>query len=187
MKLSLIAIAASFLLAPSVWAGPIFQAELSPANEVPAIPAGDGAGQSNAFGFVTLEFADDLASFTYTVMLNNIETPLLQAHIHNAPPGQNGGIVANLFALCGFPMCGDGEIRVSGSNILISGEGSAPGSATFSDVVALLESGNAYVNVHTEEFAPGELRANFVPEPGATLLLGLTLAGLACIRRRDST
>lgn len=69
------------------------------------------------------------------------------AHVHNAPRGQNGGIVFNL------------EVISTDSR-----SGTFRGSKTLSDAEKeAFENGDFYVNVHTANFNGGELRGQFEP------------------------
>jgi hypothetical protein len=166
------------LLAGPAAAGPIFTAELLGSNEVPP-------NASTASGNITLEFDDDLMGVGYAIEMAGITTPLLQAHIHTGPPDANGPVVAFLFEFCAITPSGcDAEnnqifgddIRLQGRAILTSGD--------FEGLLAEMQSGNTYVNVHTEAFNGGELRGQLVPEPNTALLLAAGLAGLAVRGRR---
>jgi len=100
-----------------------------------------------------LNKAGDELSFKLNVA--NIDD-VIGAHIHQAPAGENGGIVVFLF---GNPFAD--PVTVNGTL--------AEGTITASDVIgsiggdfdALLmamREGNTYVQVHTEENVPGEIR-----------------------------
>ncbi|MEW6251295.1 MAG: CHRD domain-containing protein, partial [Planctomycetota bacterium] len=103
------------------------------------------------------------------------------AHIHMAPAGANGPIVVDLgFLAGGFQQSGLG-IRLQIPDALFGGVQGGVNSDPATNAAALL-AGNLYVNVHTQEFPGGEIRAQ-IPEPAALALLGVGLA-LQARRRR---
>jgi hypothetical protein len=69
----------------------------------------------------------------------------------------------------------------------ITNNGGTVGSA-LNALVAGLDSGRAYLNIHTSMFAGGEIRGFLqpVPEPGtyAMMVAGLGLVGFMAVRRR---
>ncbi|MBL8277508.1 MAG: FxDxF family PEP-CTERM protein [Pelomonas sp.] len=71
----------------------------------------------------------------------------------------------------------------------MAAHGNTVGTA-FNDLVAGLNSGNAYLNVHSSAFAGGEIRALLVPVPEpetyALMLGGLGVLALAARRRRSA-
>jgi hypothetical protein len=146
-------------------AGPAtrFTATLSGAEEVPPVP-------TTATGTATFEVVGD--EIAYTVNVTNLQNAVV-AHIHIAPEGENGPIRLNL--------CGTGAPEppcVSGTGVLATGSnGTTVGSPpiTFDELVAAMEAGGAYVNVHTDDgqgapntgpgdMATGEIRGQIAPE-----------------------
>src|SRR5215470_4543845 len=109
---------------------------------------------------------------TYTLTYSNLSTPAFMAHIHFAQKGVNGGI---FIWLCGTPntpfagppgtkTCPPGGGTVQGT-ITAAGVVAIPVSADqgvsagdFAGAVRILESGDAYVNVHTNRYPGGEIR-----------------------------
>jgi hypothetical protein len=122
-----------------------FTAQLTGDEEVP--PSGSDATGSAAF---TL----DGDSMQYTLNVTNIYN-VTAAHIHVAPVGVNGPVVVPLFS-------GNATGLVDG--VLAEGTITADDLAgplagmTMDDLVAEIDSGNTYVNVHTSAFPGGEIR-----------------------------
>jgi hypothetical protein len=118
-----------------------------------------------ASGFFAAIFNQpDPTSFDFLLQVNVPEgTVMNRAHIHLGETGTNGGI---LFNLCGEPVgdpevpCAvspDGIIEVSGT--LTADDFKAVGDVTtFSEAVEAIQTGRTYVNVHSVEFPPGEVR-----------------------------
>ena len=119
------------------------------------VPARD----THAQGQAVFQVNKDGTAVSYKLMVANIEN-VTQAHIHLAPAGVNGGIVVWLYPsappLQLIPgrsqgILGEGEITAS----------SLVGSLAGSPLSALLDAmrdGRTYVNVHTLQFPPGEIR-----------------------------
>jgi hypothetical protein len=114
---------------------------------------------TRAQGQAIFKLNRDETELRYKLIVANIDN-VTQAHIHIAPAGANGGIVAWLYP--------DAPPAV-----LIPGASQGPlaeGVLTDDDVVGTLagtglaglleaiRAGNAYVNVHTSQFPPGEIR-----------------------------
>jgi hypothetical protein len=63
--------------------------------------------------------------------------------------------------------------------------GSLSGSGTFTSTqIAQFSQNLGYVNVHSQQFAGGEIRGQLILVPGPGAAAGLALGGLVAIRRR---
>ena len=111
---------------------------LSGANEVPPVTT-SATGTANA----TLDGDELTVEGTFAGLSSALhEVSGSAAHVHNAPAGQNGGILFNL--------------TVNTSN------GSFSGSKTLTDAEKdAFEAGNFYVNIHTANNMGGEIRGQF--------------------------
>jgi hypothetical protein len=92
---------------------------------------------------------------TYTIDVENIDR-VLYAHIHQGSSDENGDIVVTLFNPSSPTAEVSGELA-NGTITASSLEGPLQGKQ-MSDLIGLINNGTAYVNVHTEENPPGELR-----------------------------
>jgi hypothetical protein len=137
------------------------------------VPVRDTRAQGQAI----FHLSHDGESLSYRLNVANIEN-VVQAHIHTAAPGFNGPIVVWLYPSTTpdeLAPAGGGPIQGSIATGVIT-EADLVGplleDKTIADLVALLQSGNAYVNVHTNDgvdpantgpgdFPGGEIRGNF--------------------------
>lgn len=130
-------------------------ADLSGLNEVPV-------GDPDGTGLALLTIDDGAATVDWTFTVNNIESTIIGAHIHQAPAGVNGPIVV------------DFSSQLSGSGL------SDP------DLLAVVANPSGfYVNIHTPSFPAGAIRGQLrsVPEPGMLGIVGLALGVLVMARR----
>lgn len=124
-----------------------YRAHLSGDQEVPAV-------DTTAQGQVIFQLDADGASLDYKLIVANIDN-VFASHIHCAPAGENGPVGVTLFSGATVTVNG---ILAEGP-ITAPNPGNACGWATLADVVAAIESGSAYVNVHTNPGVPsGEIR-----------------------------
>jgi hypothetical protein len=143
-----------------------FGAHLRGRSEVPA-------RSTDAQGQAIFKLSEDGQALDYKLIAANIEN-VFMAHIHMAPEGVNGPIVVWLYpstAAVAGPAGGgrtdgvlaEGTIRAANLVGPLTGH-------PLSDLVALLENGGAYVNIHTDDgvdgintgpgdFPGGEIRA----------------------------
>ncbi len=121
---------------------------------------------TRAQGQAIFQLNKDGTALEYTVIVANIEN-VIGAHIHNAPAGANGPIVLSMVPdTAGF--LSDGPF-IPNPGVTLNGI-LAQGTATVDDLVGPLMgmsldnlvdeilNGNTYVNVHTVENRPGEIR-----------------------------
>ena len=146
------------LLAPTVWADSSrFVAPLSHAQEVGEVDA-PGAGGSASLWL-------DGSTLHYRVDVRNLTGPAVMAHIHG-PAGRhvNADISVWFCQTAAFPgPSGTPQCQATTNGLLVTG------SATLSsDQIAMLESGQAYVNVHTAAHVPGEVRGQVLPVGGGS-------------------
>lgn len=116
-----------------------FGTPLSGAEEVPV-------RETNARGNATFQLSADGQSMTYKLIVANIEN-VVAAHIHIGPEGVNGPVVQWLYPSTSPPGAPAGGGRMDG----VIAEG------TFVPTPVLLtamQTGNAYVNVHTNDGVP---------------------------------
>lgn len=142
-------------LAVSLAAAPVqaadFRADLTGDQEVPAVET-DAMGLA-LFQFVRVFGQERLITARIDVGLSG---PVVGAHIHNAPAGENGPIVLD-FAN-GVILSGVVKLNVNSAADL---EGPLQG-LTLQDLRALMDEGSTYINVHTEANPDGEIGSGSV-------------------------
>lgn len=149
----LVAIVSLGLTVPAMAAdGKNFIAHLSGGEEVPAV-------ETLAQGQVIFQLSKSGDELSYKLIAANIED-VRMSHIHLATAGVNGPVVVWL-----YPSQPPAQLipgRFSG--VLAEGTitaadlvGSLAG-MDLSDLIAEMEAGNAYVNVHTSAYPAGEIR-----------------------------
>ena len=129
--------------------------------EVPAISS-TGSGEFRA------RVSHDESMFEYLLSYQDLETPVIMAHIHVGQKGVAAGISVWLCQTAlypgpaGTPFCpGPSSGTVAGvatavSVIGPSGQGVSPGE--FGELLNAIRAGVAYANVHTTEHPGGEIR-----------------------------
>lgn len=129
-----------------------FRTHLQGDNEVPAV-------ETNAQGQAKFKVSKDGNSISYKLIVSNIEN-VLMAHIHNASAGENGGVVVWLYPASPPPAPIDGRFQgvlaegtITADDLVGALEGQS-----LDDLIEEMEAGNTYVNVHTEQNPPGEIR-----------------------------
>ena len=166
-----------------------FEAALSGGAEAPAV-ASPGTGNA------TVEIDTVLHTLRLQMTFANLLGPTTASHIHCcALPGTSAGVATQLPSFVGFPlgvMSGsfqgvfDMSLASSWNPAFITAQGGTPLSA-FDVLVANMQTGRTYVNIHTALFGAGEIRGNLikVPEPHGLALLALAACGFVFARRRS--
>ena len=143
--------------------GDSFSATLSGGAEFPPVT-------TDATGTATLDISGD--QITYTVNVVGL-TNAVVSHIHIAPVGANGPVRLNLCGTDDTAAC-----NTASTGVLISGTNGTTVCTppiTFDELVEAMRTGNAYVNVHTDngtpppntgagDMASGEIRGQIVAD-----------------------
>jgi hypothetical protein len=131
-----------------------FRAHLSGSEEV---PTNESLAQGQAI-FKVVTDGTEIQEIHYKLIVANIEN-VVAAHIHIAAPGVNGPVVVWLFPGTSPGGGPPGQGRVDGpiAEGTFTQANLIPGNTgidTLAKLVAAIESGNAYVNVHTNDGDP---------------------------------
>jgi len=129
-----------------------FKARLDSRNEVPAPTLGPGADPTG-----TATFTVNGTNVNYKLDVSGLSGPPTAAHIHMGAPGVAGPVIVPLTLTAGSSpgtASGEGTIDASG----VKGKKSDGSAMTMADVLSAMRTGETYVNVHTANNKPGELR-----------------------------
>jgi hypothetical protein len=146
-------------------------ANLTGAQEVPPV-------NTSAAGTATLRINEEGTRIDFTLTVSTApQSPIREAHLHIAPAGVNGPIVLDFCTTSLVsppanvplpPACPSPPFTLSGSltvlnlRTLTSQQIQATGVNSFADTVNQILAGNAYANVHTENFRGGEIRGQLI-------------------------
>jgi hypothetical protein len=136
-----------------------FGTHLSGSQEVPGT-------DSRATGQAVFQMNADGTALTYSLNVANIQN-VTQAHIHCGAAGSNGPV-----ALWLYPSAPPAELipgrtqgplgagtATDGDVVTVAASAVCPGGvASLDELAGKLRTGGAYVNVHTTQFPPGEIR-----------------------------
>ena len=145
-------------------------------------------------GFATVIFDPVAETMRVITQFSGLLSPTMIAHIHCCtalPLTGNAGVASALPTFPGFPtgvLSGaydhtfDLDDPASWNPAFITSSG---GIEEAQDrLLAALRAGRAYLNIHTEQFPGGEIRAFLTPEPSSLALLALSALALGAIGRR---
>ncbi len=140
----------SFEAAPAIAAVLRFRTVVSPSEEVPPVDI-------NSIGVANLVLVRGGTELLFQVALRGVEN-ITAAHLHLAPAGINGPVVAPLLALDAsseqLASSNNGFIGKLVTGDLLGPLEGRPLDALISEILA----GNVYVNIHSEQFPAGQLR-----------------------------
>lgn len=134
-------------------------------------------------GTLKARISRDETEIEYTLSFDELEGDVRQAHIHIGHEQNQGPIVlwlcqtaTNVSPSASTPQCFDPLNLASARSNTVSGvltaadivpqAGTGIAAGEFSEVIALIRAGKAYVNVHTVKFPPGEIRSQLGNGPG---------------------
>lgn len=171
-----------------------FSTQLLGSSEVPPnASSGHGLALLHYNDQDTLDLADD--TFNFTMSAFDLSSAITGFHIHGAAtPTETAPIVVDLSGPGFINFISGNSVLVGGSSIAAPMLGATPASATNAGHPAMsfldaLRNGLTYVNVHTTNFPPGEVRGQFIgvvaiPEPSTYALMLAGLAGVLMLARR---
>ena len=179
---ALVIMAALMLSAPAANAIPMtFTADLSGANELP-IP-----NNSPGTGLATVVLDPTAQTIQITATFSGLTSPTITgAHIHCcAPFGTNAGVATTTPVFPGFPQVGTSgtysspvfdltQPLIYNSAFVAMFPGGIPQAEAA--LIAGIEGGATYFNIHTVNFSGGEIRGQLTAVPGP--IVGAGLPGL---------
>jgi len=106
------------------------------------------------------------SSIAFTLTYSGLSTPAFMSHLHFGQRAVNGGVFVWLCGtLGGKPACPDGTTTpatvtgtITAADVVAIAPDQGVSAGDFAAVIRILQSGDAYVNVHTARFPGGEIR-----------------------------
>jgi len=191
---ALVLMVALMLFTPAAHAIPMtFEANLSGANEVPPIA-------SPGTGVATIVLDPTAQTIQISATFSGLTSPVTMAHIHCCQPlGTNAPVATTVPAFPGFPLgATSGNYPPTVFDLtqpliynpaFVTAHGGTLSQAA-ADLIAGIQGGQTYFNIHTTINGGGEIRGQLspVPEPNTVLLSATTLVilGAMYLRRRKN-
>lgn len=151
--LALVALGALLAMPAAVLAhGAQFTASLSAEAEVPP-PTVPSDYEGTGMGLVTVNEAH--TELTFEVTFSGLTGPLTMSHIHYGAPGAAG---PPMFWLTDMTVMTGTPSPLSGTLTEADFMPVTDGPQTFAEALEALEAGNTYINLHTQQNQPGEIR-----------------------------
>ncbi len=162
-------------------------------------PAESPPNDSPGTGFTTVTIDRTAHTLSVSVDFSGLVAPTTASHIHVvSPPNPTGPVATAVPYFPGFPigvmagtymqtfdtLSADTYNPALLNSMMLMGNVSAAEELLFTSI----ERGNAYLNIHSEEFPMGEIRGFLapIPEPATLFLSGAALAALSWMRRSRS-
>jgi hypothetical protein len=128
-----------------------FHATLTPDIEVPKPQLDPGVSPSGSATFTVMG-----NTVNWQVQVSGLSSAYTAAHLHAGPPGVAGPVIAMLDLQPGAPGTAAGQGAIDASAIKGKNPDGSP--MTMDGLVAALQRGETYVNVHTQNNKKGEAR-----------------------------
>ena len=156
-------------------------------------PEPDGSTNSPGTGSGTITYDSSTNVVSYSLQWDGLVGDLTKLHVHG-PATENMSNPQHVIEIFGPPAVPSELIATAGS-VVGSQELTTliqPGFDPLepSDILDIMTSGQAYLNVHTTVFGTGEIRGNLgvpLPEPPAATLVGCGILAFGILRRRTIT
>lgn len=135
----------------------VFKAKMRP-NDIVPLPVNV---DSKAQGMAKFRLSDDGMSIAYEISVKKIDH-VIMAHIHQyVGEGRNGPIIVWLYPDVNSTGPGSPTEAIKGELVSgVFGPENLRGGFTWEQLVELIQSGQAYVNVHTSEAPAGEINGH---------------------------
>ncbi|MCC2630223.1 MAG: hypothetical protein K0S38_32 [Candidatus Paceibacter sp.] len=142
-----------------------FIANLTPQQEID-IASSTASTTLTSTGSGIFNVTSDTTMINYEVKVSSLSSAIIGAHLHCAPVGRNGQIVAPLNASSTMQGVGSTTGTLSGSimatDITNAAQSCNPNITTLAHLVQAMREGNIYVNIHTVNYPMGEIRGQLM-------------------------